>query len=80
MKYESVLSPLQYGSGGCDGVRKIHTSVCSFVLIQNFPVVSPYFYSFRILIISQFRDRTFECAGIEGVLRNQVSEFVVFIQ
>jgi hypothetical protein len=35
--------------------------------------VSMYFYSFRILILSQFRDRTFACPGETGILATQVS-------
>lgn len=47
------------------------------MLIQQ-NAVSPYFYSFRILITSQFRDRTFECPGVEGVLRSQVAYLPAF--
>ncbi|KAF8305817.1 hypothetical protein DL93DRAFT_2232864 [Clavulina sp. PMI_390] len=33
--------------------------------------VSLFFYSFRIIITSQFRDRKFDCPGVTGVLLNQ---------
>ncbi|KAF8310725.1 P-loop containing nucleoside triphosphate hydrolase protein [Clavulina sp. PMI_390] len=33
--------------------------------------MSPFFYSFRIIITSQFRNRTFACPGVTGVLLNQ---------
>ncbi|KZV81463.1 P-loop containing nucleoside triphosphate hydrolase protein [Exidia glandulosa HHB12029] len=33
--------------------------------------ISPYFYSFRVCILTQFRGREFACEGVEGVVRNQ---------
>lgn len=47
-------------------------SLASLACIEIFWAASGYFYSFRILILSQFKDRTFECPGVTGVLRNQV--------
>ncbi|KAG8923585.1 hypothetical protein FRC00_006062 [Tulasnella sp. 408] len=41
------------------------------VYINWMRFISPYYYGFRIVAISQFRDRTFACDGIEGLARNQ---------
>ncbi|KAG8896745.1 hypothetical protein FRC01_011637, partial [Tulasnella sp. 417] len=41
------------------------------VYINWMRFISPYYYGFRIVAISQFRDRTFACVGIEGLARNQ---------
>ncbi len=34
--------------------------------IRWFRWVSPHFYSFRIVVVSQFRDRTFACQVVTG--------------
>ncbi|CAE7148911.1 unnamed protein product [Rhizoctonia solani] len=33
--------------------------------------ISVYYYGFRVVAISQFKDRTFACPGVEGLARNQ---------
>ncbi|KAB5589912.1 hypothetical protein CTheo_6655 [Ceratobasidium theobromae] len=33
--------------------------------------ISVYYYGFRAVVISQFKDRTFACPGIQGAARNQ---------
>ena len=41
--------------------------------IRWFRWISPHFYSFRIIIISQFRNRTFACIGVTGPALAQCS-------
>lgn len=41
--------------------------------IRWFRWLSPYFYSFRIIAISQFRNRTFSCEGVTGPASSQCS-------
>ncbi|KAG8951402.1 hypothetical protein FRC04_006173 [Tulasnella sp. 424] len=41
------------------------------VYINWMRFISPYYYGFRSVVISQFRDRSFSCDGIEGLARNQ---------
>lgn len=41
--------------------------------IRWFRWLSPYFFSFRVIVISQFRNRTFSCDGVTGPAASQCS-------